>query len=551
MEFMNWGSSVLTTPRISMSESASRVSLPGRLCGWPIEKTLSQTTQQNSLSPAVEVFSYIMANMALCGPSEKFHTSEILLSKRASQETLYGKALSILVILCFLFLPSCITSTLTREECRLVGEVTLIHRLANLLLRLHRKCHHSCLLTRGSMPYYRSGPWAKTMFTGIPRMDETLTSTFIIQQDANLGSSSYISRNLKLSRLVLTSDGFLKRFQHSGTDWELTYDYESPANSCDHYGVCGPFGVCVTSASPKCKCFKGFTPKHVEKWKRGNWTDGCVRHTELLCQRNSTGKDENIFHQVANVKPPDFYEFVISVDSEDCNRGCLQNCSCLAFAYIRGIGCLIRNQELLDVAQFSKGGELLSIRLARSELGVGGNERNKTIAASVVSLSLFVILVYEYMVNKILDTFLLVDSRKRLELDWPKRFDIIQGIARGLLYLHRDSRLKVIHRDLKVSNILLDENMNPKISDFGLARMFQGTQNQDNTHSGYMSPEYAWTGMFSEKSDIYSFGVLLLEIISGEKISRFRYNEECKTLLAYAWESWCETEELIFWTRSC
>jgi serine/threonine protein kinase len=141
----------------------------------------------------------------------------------------------------------------------------------------------------------------------------------------------------------------------------------------------------------------------------------------------------------------------------------------------------------------------------------------------------------------------MVDARKKLEVDWPKRFDIVQGIARGLLYLHRDSRLKVIHRDLKVSNILLDEKMNPKISDFGLARMYEGTQCQDKTRRvvgtlGYMSPEYAWTGVFSEKSDIYSFGVLLLEIIIGEKISRFSYGEEGKTLLAYAWESWGETK---------
>jgi serine/threonine protein kinase len=147
------------------------------------------------------------------------------------------------------------------------------------------------------------------------------------------------------------------------------------------------------------------------------------------------------------------------------------------------------------------------------------------------------LLIYEFMVNKSLDTFLF-DSRKRLEIDWPKRFDIIQGIARGLLYLHHDSRLRVIHRDLKVSNILLDEKMNPKISDFGLARMYQGTEYQDNTRRvvgtlGYMSPEYAWTGMFSEKSDIYSFGVLMLEIISGEKISRFSYGVEGKTLIAY------------------
>ncbi|KAI6704890.1 hypothetical protein NL676_007852, partial [Syzygium grande] len=90
------------------------------------------------------------------------------------------------------------------------------------------------------------------------------------------------------------------------------------------------------------------------------------------------------------------------------------------------------------------------------------------------------ILVYEYLSNKSLDTFLF-DSRKKAELDWGKRFQIIQGIARGLLYLHRDSCLRVIHRDLKVSNILLDEKMNPKISDFGLARMFEGTQVLVNT----------------------------------------------------------------------
>jgi len=93
--------------------------------------------------------------------------------------------------------------------------------------------------------------------------------------------------------------------------------------------------------------------------------------------------------------------------------------------------------------------------------------------------------------------------------------------------------------------------MNPKISDFGLARMFQGTQYQEKTRRvvgtlGYMSPEYAWTGVFSEKSDIYSFGVLLLEIISGKKISSFSYGEEGKALLAYAWECWCETREVNF-----
>ncbi|KAF8108643.1 hypothetical protein N665_0106s0041 [Sinapis alba] len=240
---------------------------------------------------------------------------------------------------------------------------------------------------RGSTPYYRTGPWAKTRFTGIPLMDETLASPYSFQQDAKRsGSFSFVDRTSKLSRLILTTEGSLKRFRHSGTEWKLAY--QAPANPCDVYGVCGPFGMCMMSPSPKCKCFKGFVPKSAEEWKRGNWTDGCVRRTEILCHGNSTSKVSDVFHPVTNIKPPDFYRFISSVDADDCYKSCLHNCSCLAFAYIRGIGCLIWNQELIDVMQFSAGGELLSIRLARSELKSGNNGK-KTIA---ISLSLFVIL---------------------------------------------------------------------------------------------------------------------------------------------------------------
>eukprot|EP00268_Persea_americana_P030922 TRINITY_DN2_c2_g3_i1.p1 TRINITY_DN2_c2_g3~~TRINITY_DN2_c2_g3_i1.p1 ORF type:complete len:1013 (-),score=123.92 TRINITY_DN2_c2_g3_i1:291-3329(-) len=149
------------------------------------------------------------------------------------------------------------------------------------------------------------------------------------------------------------------------------------------------------------------------------------------------------------------------------------------------------------------------------------------------------LLVYEYMENNSLARALFGPEEQQLKLDWPTRHRICVGIARGLAYLHEESRLKIVHRDIKATNVLLDKDLIPKISDFGLAKLDE----EENTHIstriagtiGYIAPEYATRGYLTDKADVYSFGIVALEIVSGERNTNYMPKSEGIYLLDWAY----------------
>ncbi|KAK8319099.1 hypothetical protein V6Z11_A13G216700 [Gossypium hirsutum] len=204
--------------------------------------------------------------------------------------------------------------------------------------------------------------------------------------------------------------------------------------------------------------------------------------------------------------------------------------------------------------ELSNGQEIAVKRLSRSSnqgLEEFKNEINLTAKLQHVNLVRVLgicteneekMLVYEFMLNKSLD-FYLYDPFKRHMLDWRKRISIIEGVTQGLLYLQEYSNYTIIHRDIKASNILLDSEMNPKISDFGMAKFFKKDELEANTNRivgtyGYVPPEYVKKGIYSTKYDVYSFGVLLLQIISGKRNSSLYGCHENLNLLEYAYELW-------------
>nr|POF03675.1 g-type lectin s-receptor-like serine/threonine-protein kinase [Quercus suber] len=222
-------------------------------------------------------------------------------------------------------------------------------------------------------PFWRSGPWNTRIFSGVPDMYSVYHNGFSLVEDPDgIFSLSFVYVNTSSQHFVLTSQGNfeLRYWDDEKENWEVRW--KALKSECDVYGRCGAFGSCDSRSLPICTCLRGFEPNNTKEWSRGNWTSGCVRRTPLQCGRvNSTGGEADKmdgFLKQKMMKVPDFADWS-PAHEDDCRQQCLQNCSCIAYAYDTGTGCMSWTRSLIDTLQFSSGGVDLYIRVASSELG--------------------------------------------------------------------------------------------------------------------------------------------------------------------------------------
>ncbi|KAB1670991.1 hypothetical protein, partial [Gossypium barbadense] len=217
------------------------------------------------------------------------------------------------------------------------------------------------IIRKKNQLYFRTGPWNGYTFIGLINMYTSYLQGFVVvadnpQQPYCMTHEFYTDSILIYGELDSQGKFIERRWDAGKGNW--INKYSSYQTDCDVYGYCGAFGICDSSKQPICSCLKRFKPRNIEEWSRGNWSSGCFRTTPLQCQRDNNngsgaGQGDDGFLEMKNMKVPVF-PHPSSVSNGECKDQCMKNCSCVAYAYDDGIGCMLWSGDLIDISPLAE-----------------------------------------------------------------------------------------------------------------------------------------------------------------------------------------------------
>lgn len=265
------------------------------------------------------------------------------------------------------------------------------------------------VIWEGANRHWRSGHWNGFSFIGVSGVRPVYLFGFRLLNDGDLLYFTYVPSNRSDSvKFRLTWDGQESQELWNNEQSQWNFLQSQPAVECDGYNICGQSAICNERGASRCTCLGGFQPRNGDEWSRGIWSGGCIRRRELQCGR--TNGEADGFLRFRNVKLPDFANIDELAENEtSCESRCLRNCSCVAYAYVTGINCMVWNQELVDVQQFSDGGgHSMYLRVERSEL-----------------ISKYIMFCSDYFLGNILE---FCDKKTYLDHNWQCIFDLTVSV---------------------------------------------------------------------------------------------------------------------------
>nr|POE48946.1 g-type lectin s-receptor-like serine/threonine-protein kinase [Quercus suber] len=424
---------------------------------------------------------------------------------------------------------------------------------------------------KGTEKFFRSGPWNGLGFSGVADTEDNpvFTYDFVINSD-EVYSIFHLTEKSVFSRVVLNENtSSVERYIWVEADKKWIRTISSTDDKCDTYNLCGPYGNCIIGKPPICQCVEGFKHKSPDTWNPDEWSKGCVRITQLSCE----DKDKIGFAKFVGLKMPDTtYSWVNgSMNLNECRVKCLNNCSCTAYANSDikngGSGCAMWFGDLIDIRQVAANGQDVYIRMPASEPVNHKEEKDKQKMKVIVIVVVAIVVVFgvllilyciskrtnfrEKLENNVMIDQNIEDQSEDMEVtfftlatiatatdNFSSNNKLGEGgfglVYKGTLVDGKEIAVKRLSRTW-IPSFLIKQEL--KFWTEGNTRRVVGTY-------GYMAPEYAINGIFSVKSDVFSFGILLLEIISGKKNRGWFHPDHSLSLVEHAWKLWKEGRPL-------